>query len=154
MDFLRYAQDKHEIEQVYILYCDLVDHKRFDGMVNVFTENAVGDYSAAYTIVVEGVAPLIASMHRNLGAGSNCGPTHHNVGNFRVSVDGDRAESRAHYYAVHQGRGAYDGQIYSMWGEYHDFWLRTQSGWRIDKRFYAIFLTDGPPQICSRPETN
>jgi hypothetical protein len=37
MDFLQYAKDKHEIEQVYILYCDLVDHKQFDGMTAVFT---------------------------------------------------------------------------------------------------------------------
>jgi ketosteroid isomerase-like protein len=151
MDFLRYAEDKNEIEQVYILYCDLVDHKQFDGMVNVFTQDAVGDYSAAYGTVVEGVAPLIAAMHANLGAGSNCGRTHHNVGNFRVSVDGDAAESRAHYYAVHQGLNAYEGQIYSMWGEYHDFWIRTQAGWRVNRRFYSIFLTQGPHQICGRP---
>jgi hypothetical protein len=94
MDFLKYAKDKHEIEQVYILYCDLVDHKQFDGMTGVFTEDAVQDYSTAYGNVVNGVAPLIASMHANLGEGSNCGPTHHNVVNFRVSVEGDTAESR------------------------------------------------------------
>ena len=39
MDFLSYAKDKHEIEQVYILYCDLVDHKKFDGMTGVFTRH-------------------------------------------------------------------------------------------------------------------
>jgi hypothetical protein len=112
MDFLQYARDKHEIEQVYILYCDLVDHKQFDGMTGVFTHDAVQDYSTAYGNVVNGVEPLIASMHANLGEGSNCGPTHHNVVNFRVSVDGDTAESRAHYYAVHKGLNAYEGQVY------------------------------------------
>jgi hypothetical protein len=151
MDFLQYAKDKHEIGQVYILYCDLVDHKQFDGMTGVFTHDAVQDYSAAYNNIVKGVVPLIASMHANLGEGSNCGPTHHNVVNFRVSVDGDTAESRTHYYAVHKGLNAYEGQIYSMWGEYHDFWVRTPEGWRVDKRFYSIFLTEGPHQICGRP---
>jgi hypothetical protein len=38
-----------------------------------------------------------------------------------------------------------------MWGEYHDFWLRTPEGWRVNKRFYSIFLTEGPHQICGRP---
>jgi hypothetical protein len=152
MDFLSYAKDKHEIEQVYILYCDLVDHKQFDGMTGVFTHDAVQDYSAAYNNVVHGVEPLIAQMHANLGEGSNCGPTHHNVVNFRVTVDGDTAESRAHYYAVHKGLNAYDGQVYSMWGEYHDFWLRTPQGWRVNKRFYSVFLTEGPHQVCSRPQ--
>ncbi len=151
MDFLHYAQDKHEIEQVYMLYCDLVDWKEFDGMTGVFTHDTVGDYSRAYENVVHGVEPLIAAMHRNLGEGSNCGPTHHNVLNFRIAVDGDTAESRAHYYAVHKGLNAYEGQIYSMWGEYHDFWVRTAEGWRVKKRNYSVFLIEGPPEICGRP---
>jgi hypothetical protein len=153
MDFLQYAKDKHEIEQVYMLYCDLIDHKQFDGMTGVFTADAVGDYSAGPSKnIVHGVAPLIKSMHANLGAGSNCGPTHHNVVNFRVSVEGDKAEARVHYYAVHRGLNAYEGQLYSMWGEYHDFLIRTPEGWRVDKRFYTVFLTEGPHEICGRPE--
>ncbi len=151
MDFLQYAKDKHEIEQVYNLYCDLVDQKQFDAMTGVFTHDAVGDYSTAYKNVVNGVEPLIKSMHNNLGTGSNCGATHHNVLNFRVTVSGDIAESRAHYYAVHKGLNAFEGQIYSMWGEYHDFWARTAQGWRVKERFYSIFLTEGPNEICGRP---
>jgi 3-phenylpropionate/cinnamic acid dioxygenase small subunit len=151
MDFLQYAKDKHEIEQGYILYCDLVDHKRFDGMLGVFTHDAVQDYSSFHDNVLHGLEPLIAMMHGNMGEGSNCGPTHHNVGNFRVSVDGDTAESRTNYYAVHRGLNAYEGLLFSMWGEYHDFWLRTPQGWRVNKRSYSTFLTEGPHQICSRP---
>ena len=55
MDFLQYAKDKHEIEQVYILYCDLVDHKQFDGMTGVFTHDIQLAFRAHRELEVGGV---------------------------------------------------------------------------------------------------
>lgn len=108
---LRMLLDERAIEQVYIRYCEIVDAKCFDDLHEVFTESASGDYTQALGpgVISPDRASLIASMHANLGPQSNCGPTHHNVGNFRIAVDGDRAAAKVHYYAEHLGQGDYPG---------------------------------------------
>ncbi len=150
MDPMQAFIDRHEIEQRYVRYCELIDHgKEFDAMGEVFTRDTQGEY-AQYGTVVSGVDRLIAAMRHNLGAGSNCGATQHNVNNFRIVIDGDRARGKCHFYAVHQGLHRYAGQIYSMWGEYEDEWVRGAEGWRVARRVYHVFLTEGPAGIVSR----
>lgn len=138
-----FLEDVHAIEQVYVRYCELVDAKLFDLLGDVFTPDTWHDYTRSLPgVFVEGLDPLIASMHWNLGDGSSCGATHHNVGNFRIRVDGDRA--RVNYYAVHRGVGRHDGALYSMWGLYDDELVRTVAGWRVHRRIYSSILTEGP----------
>jgi 3-phenylpropionate/cinnamic acid dioxygenase small subunit len=149
MSSLHYLLDKHAIEQVYIRYCELIDRKQFDRLADVFTEDSVGEYKA-YNNVTRGLGEIVAAMHLNLGQGSNCGATQHNVSNFRIAVDGDRATSKVHYYAVHRGIGACEGALYSMWGQYSDTLVRTAIGWRVTHRQYDIFLTDGVTKVVSR----
>jgi 3-phenylpropionate/cinnamic acid dioxygenase small subunit len=144
MDPLQYLLDKHAIEQVYVRYCELIDAKDFARLDEVFTPDTIGDYTQTYGAgaVREGLPVLIELMTRNLGRNSGCGPTQHNVGNFRITVDGDAAESRVNFYAVHRSvTGA--AALFSTWGEYHDSWLRTAAGWRIRSRHYRTFLTEG-----------
>lgn len=143
--------DQDAITQVYHRYCDIVDAKSFDDMHEVFTEDCVGDYTQALGpgVVSPDRASLIASMHANLGPASHCGATHHNVLNFRISVDGDSAKAKVHYYAVHRGRAGQEGALYSMWGEYDDQLKRTAEGWRVAHRVYTCALTEGPPGVVS-----
>lgn len=149
MDQLQFLVDKHAIEQVYIRYCELIDSKNFDRLDEVFTTDTVGEYRG-YGNVTRSLDQLLAAMHHNLGAGSYCGATHHNVSNFRISVDGDSAMARVNYYAVHRGLGPFEGELYSMWGQYDDVLVRTPSGWRVSHRKYSISLTEGPAGIVSR----
>ncbi|MBO9378019.1 nuclear transport factor 2 family protein [Sphingomonas histidinilytica] len=143
--------DKDAIEQVYVRYCEIVDSKSFDRMDEVFTEDCVGDYSQALGpgVISPNRASLIASMHANLGPQSSCGATHHNVLNFRIGVDGDEARAKVHYYAVHRGRGAQEGALYSMWGQYADELRRTPAGWRVARRVYTVALTEGPAAVVA-----
>lgn len=145
-----FLEDCHAIRQVYIRYCEIVDLKDFDRMVEVFTEDTVGDYTSLRPGDLRiGIRPLIDRMHMNLGKGSNCGATHHNVGNFRIQVDGDRARAKVYYYALHRGLGRFAGALYSMWGQYDDELVRTADGWRVKKRLYQSMLRDGP-MVTSR----
>jgi len=89
--------DEAAIRQVYHLYCDLIDQKDFARLDEVFTLDSVGDYRSANGKIQNGLAPLIEHLTRGMGPGSDCGPTHHNVLNFRIRVDGDTATSRAHF---------------------------------------------------------
>lgn len=140
-----FLEDKHAIEQIYVRYCELVDAKQFDRLGDCFTEDTGHDYTRSLPgITLEGLAPLIASMHWNLGDGSHCGATHHNVGNFRIQVDVDRARAKVNDYAVHRGIGRHEGALYSMWGLYDDELVRTKTGWRVARRVYSSILTEGP----------
>ena len=139
--------DERAIEQVYHRYCDIIDQKDFDRLVEVFTADCVGDYRNTNGKIQEGVAPLIAHLWRGMGPGADCGETHHNVCNFRIVVDGDTAGGKAHFYAVHRGVNHYDGQMYTCWGEYDDAWVRTVDGWRVNRRTYRNFLIEGPVAI-------
>ena len=143
--------DQDAIAQVYHRYCDIVDAKRFDEMDEVFLPDCVGDYTQALGpgVVSPDRASLIASLHANLGPGSSCGATHHNVLNFRIAVDGDRATARVHYHAVHRGRGALAGALYAMWGEYADDLVRTPDGWRIARRVYTCAISEGPAAVVA-----
>jgi hypothetical protein len=149
LDFL---MDKHAIEQVYIRYCEIVDAKSFDDMHEVFTPDCVGDYthSLGPGVISPNRESLIASMHANLGEGSNCGPTHHNVLNFRIAVTGDVASAKVHYYAVHRGCGDFEGALYSMWGQYEDDLVRTPAGWRVAARVYKCYVSEGPGGVTSK----
>jgi len=143
---LQDLNDERDIQRVYCRYCDIIDTKDFDKLTEVFATDAVQDYTSTLGPdgIVKGTVPLIAAAHHHLGPGSNCGPTHHNVVNFRINVSGDTAKAKVHYYAVHQGVGKYPGAIYSMWGEYDDDLVRTNEGWRVKNRMYRCFLTEGP----------
>lgn len=138
--------DLRAIEQVYVRYCEIVDSKQFEAMDEVFVEDAVGDYTQSLGpgVISPNRASLIASLHQNLGANSNCGPTHHNVGNFRISVDGDTARAKVHYYAEHKGQHDFAGEQYSMWGQYDDELVRTPAGWRVKHRVYTCTMSRGP----------
>ena len=59
----------------------------------------------------------------------------HTIGNFDVSIDGDRASSKVHFYNP-MGRPKADGTLSLFWigGFYVDDLVRTSDGWRIQKR--------------------
>lgn len=143
--------DERAIERVYMLYCDLVDAKDFDRLGEVFTEDTRGDYTQALGpgVITEGLASIIGAMHANLGAGTHCGATHHNVTNFRIDVAGDSATARVHYIAAHAGVGELTGKCYVMWGEYADTLMRTAGGWRVKDRVYTLACSEGDPAIVA-----
>lgn len=149
---LQMLLDERAIQQVYIRYCEIVDGKTFDDLHEVFVADATGDYTQALGpgVISPDRASLIASMHANLGPNSNCGATHHNVGNFRIAVDGDSARAKVHYYAVHLGQGDFPGALYSMWGQYDDVLVRTPDGWRVKARVYTCALSQGPVVTSAR----
>lgn len=149
-DFAAYLEHKHAIEQVYIRYCDLIDQKAFEKLDEVFTPDCIGDYRSTNGKVQEGLAPLIAHVTRGMGPGSDCGATHHNVCNVRVTIDGDIATSKAHFYAVHEGTNHCAGEHYTCWGEYDDQWTRTDKGWRISRRTYRNFMIDGTTDVVRK----
>jgi len=144
---------EREIRRVYLDYCDVIDAKRFDDLDQVFTADCVGDYRDTQGVVIEGLAPLVAGLHRNMGPDSTCGPTHHNVLNFRIDpLDESNARAQVHFYAVHRGVGTMSGALYTVWGQYDDELIRTEAGWRVARRRYTNYVVDGDKAVIRRGE--
>lgn len=93
-------QDRWDIMQVLHRYCELVDADNWPAMDEVFTQDTVGLYNS---MEVAGLATLQANADLNMTE-KTIAATQHNVGNFRIDVDGDHARCRSNYYAVHNGK--------------------------------------------------
>ncbi len=136
-------EDRWQIQQVLCRYCENVDQHNWQAMDEVYTADTVGMYNG---MEVAGLDALIASANINMGR-DNIARTQHNVSNFRIDINGDEARCVSNYYAVHLGAGQFEGEIYTMWGEYDDTLLRTPQGWRIARRDYTTFFTEGDQRM-------
>ena len=87
-------------------------------------------------LVVRATIGVIADEEHRVALGADLRLQH--------ALRGDTAKAKVHYYAVHKGLNKYDGEIYSMWGEYVDDLVRTPAGWRVKNRLYRSIMTEGP----------
>jgi hypothetical protein len=155
VDLIRTLAVERAVQRVYLDYCDAIDEKRFDDLDQVFTADCVGDYRDTQGVMIDGLAPLIAGLHKNMGPSSTCGGTHHNVLNFRIEpLDETHTRAYVHFYAVHRGTGIMSGRLYSVWGRYDDQLCLTEHGWRIFSRRYTNYVADGDKAVirCGQPQ--
>jgi hypothetical protein len=151
VDLLQLLAVERAVQRVYLDYCDAIDEKRFDDLAGVFTADCEGDYRDTHGAVLQGLAPLLDRLRENLGPGSTCGATHHNVLNARIDWHAaDRADAHVHFYAVHRGVGPMADRLYSVWGRYDDELRLTPQGWRISRRRYTNFVVDGDKAVIRR----
>lgn len=80
------------------------------------------------------------SLRAHLGG---CGPSQHLLGNHRIEVDGDRAESITKARVYHQGLGDAADRSFECFGDYHDRWVRTAQGWRMTHRRFVVTIVLG-----------
>lgn len=83
----------------------------------------------------------------------NCGPTQHLLGNHRVTVDGDTAQSLTYARVYHAGKGAMAGKSFEGMGEYDDRWTRTPEGWRLSSRVFDMRTYVGDFGVFSPAES-
>lgn len=125
--------EEAKIARVLIHYATLLDQRNWAGLKEVFAVDAVADYRGvgqfhglpAISGVVQGFLDL-------------CGATQHMITNIRIVIDGVDAEAQCYLQATHAGRGDYEGQTMTVWGEYRDRLRRQPDGWRIVHRELAV----------------
>ena len=125
---IRRLIDKDQIIDLVHEYSYCVDHRMYDEVVELFTEDCVVDYAP-------GIPPVRsrARLREMFGypGGGFAATSHHNA-NVLVTFDGtDRASVRTAVYAWHQRA---DGVTPQLWGYYHDAVVRLPEGWRIAHR--------------------
>ena len=125
---VRQLIDKDHIIDLVHQYSYYVDHRLYDEVVELFTEDCVVDYGP-------GMAPVRsrARLRQMFGHpdAAFAATSHHNA-NVLVTFEGpDRASVRTSVYAWHQRS---DGSTPRLWGYYYDSVVRLPEGWRIAER--------------------
>jgi 3-phenylpropionate/cinnamic acid dioxygenase small subunit len=119
---------KDEITELVHRYSYCVDHRLYDEVVELFTEDCVVDYGPEYRTVRSR-----ADLRRMLEnpEGQFVATSHHNANVLVTFEDLDHASVRTSVYAWHQRS---DGATPRVWGYYRDSVVRLSGGWRIAER--------------------
>lgn len=135
------ADDQFEIIAALDRYAEVLDRRDWPALKDVFTPDVEMDFGAWSASGLEAVTDNIRSYL------DGCGPSQHLLGNYRISLDGDRARSICYVRVMHFGKGEYEGQTYEMWGEYGDEFVRTPRGWRSRRREARVTMQQGDIQL-------
>ena len=126
--------DKDVIVDLVHRYSFYFDHRRFEEVTMIFTEDCVIDYGRGIAPLIQGRAEL-AALLSNADATGFLGTSHHNA-NVWITFDGpDRADVATSLYAWHH---APQGPNPRVWGYYYDKVVRAGDGWLIAYRQLRI----------------
>jgi 3-phenylpropionate/cinnamic acid dioxygenase small subunit len=127
---------KDEIMDLVHRYSYCVDHRLYDEVVELFTDDCVVDYGPEYR-----TARSAADLRRLLAnpEGGFVATSHHNANVLVTFEDPDHASVHTSVYAWHQRS---DGVTPRLWGYYHDSVVRLADGWRIAERHLQALGTE------------
>ncbi len=144
---LQEISDRLEIQDLLAQYSYAIDERDWDGLDQVFTPDAVIDYTetgGARGSVAEIKAWLPVAMERF--------PRYqHMVATTRLKIDGDSATARTCLFnpMVYQPADGAPEQVFFIGLWYRDRLVRTAQGWRIAERYeemgYAHNVPEMPP---------
>jgi len=140
---LQTLSDRIEINDLLISYCTAVDSGNIDRFDEIFTPDAIIDYSV-FGFDRAGLQATKQFLKQSLPAVPN---KQHMISNSEVFLDGDRATARTLCFnpmAVPLESGGYQMTYYHLW--YVDRLVRTDKGWRISERVEEkshIFTAEG-----------
>jgi len=140
---IAWMNDRLEIEGLLVRYCTIVDTRDFERFDEIFTPDAVIDYTDAGGI--RGTLPEIKAWLTK--ALEPFGLVQHIVSNFDIRIEGDRAQSVCYLFNP-MGLGKRGGEITLFWcgGRYLDELVRSDDGWRIAKRTNELHYMHGAPE--------
>lgn len=122
------TSDREHIIERLIDLATALDQRDWTSLEKIFTESAHA-YSAT------GSAEIVAMVRTFLGG---CGPSHHQLSNHRVEVQGNLATSRTYVRAHHQSADRDTERNYECFGEYVDHWTQTDSRWKLASRTFTV----------------
>ena len=138
---IREIADRLEIAELLTRYAGGVDSKQFHLWKDVFTQDAILDFSA----VGYPAASRDEVIERFGAAMAHVPMTQHYVTNIAYEFDGDRAAVRAMFYNPMLIPGMAD---YSYCGGYyHHRFVRTPHGWRSEHLYEEnVWFANRPPK--------
>ncbi len=142
MDLAR-ALDILEIQQLLAGYVYAIDAKDFDRLDEVFTADAVIDYSATGGASgdYQTIKPWLATALEPFPL------TQHLIGLPLIRLEGDRASARTMLFNPMRRAGEGGEHLFFIGASYVDDLVRTPQGWRIQRRCEAdAWVKDAPPE--------
>jgi len=121
------TDDRFDVIATLDRYATALDRRSWDLLDDVFTPEVSAEWGGVHW---SGRDELVAMIRSNL---DGCGPTQHLLGNYDVSLDGDRAAATCRVRAFHIGRGDRSDRTYELFGFYHAVLVRTDAGWRVEE---------------------
>jgi len=123
--------DRMEIQHLLTQYCHAVDEPNWDSFGNLFTEDAVLDFSAfgGPRCGVTEMATFLSNIVKDL-AGSQ-----HTISTSLLHLNGEIAEGRTAAQVMlvsSQNDGTSHVSFFGLW--YLDTLIKTPGGWRIKER--------------------
>lgn len=125
------AQDHVEIQRLMYRYARCADHKDYAGFAEVFSEDAVFDYSGTEVASLPAIQQMMHALDKYLR-------TLHLVSNTLYEVDGDAASGETYCTASHLRPQAERIEKLEMGIRYQDILRRTPGGWRIEHRRFEL----------------
>ena len=120
----RQLADRQAIVEVIDRYATSLDAKDYERFKTCFSEDAVVHYSDDLV----GPEPTAAYAESVL---SQYAFTQHLLGNYEITLDGDRASARTYMHASHVTS---EGEIWVVGGTYIDRFERRDGDWKIVER--------------------
>jgi 3-phenylpropionate/cinnamic acid dioxygenase small subunit len=127
-DAVRRLLAKDSIVDLVHQYSYCVDHRLYDEVVDLFTDDCTVDYGPGWPPV-----RTRAALRKMFGQpeGGFKATSHHKANVLVTFQDDERATVRTSVYAWHEQA---DGVTPRLWGYYHDVVVRSREGWRIATR--------------------
>lgn len=140
------VEDKLEISDLIARYPDIVDGREFDRLDELFTEDAIIDFST-FGGPVDNLAVIKQFLRDSLGFFKR---TQHMMGLPNITLDGDCARARTscnNPMMFDERDGTTTVWLIGLW--YDDEFVRTAAGWRFtarkQERCYTVTgLKDNP----------
>ena len=125
---LRQLLDRQEITDLLHEYCRGLDRMDLQAVASVFTDDCIVDYGPEERLKSYGAAGVAKDLRRMWRRAR----TSHPLSNVQVWFeDRDHARGISYLIAWHERP---DGSAGTLWGQYHDRFVRTPAGWRIAQR--------------------
>ena len=125
------VEDHIAIERLMYRYARCADHKDYAGFGEVFTAEAVFDYSGREVTPLDAIREMMLALEKYH-------TTQHRVQNVLYEVDGDVAEGETYCLASHLIDDGGTTQKIDMGIIYRDRLQRTDGGWRIERRQFDL----------------
>ena len=120
--------DRQAITDVLVQYCRALDLMDLPALAALFTDDCVVEYGSGEFLRSRGSEALQKSLERMW----RWSRTSHHLTNVLIRFEGDDAAvSSSYVYAWHERP---DGSTATIFGQYHDRFVRRPRGWRISER--------------------
>jgi len=142
--------DRAEIQDLLVVYCEAIDSRDWDALDNVFTSEAIIDYTEAGGARGT-LSEIKIYLDKALGKFSGY---QHMLGLPQIKLDGDKATSRTILFnpMVMDKDGQPHVFFVGLW--YCDTLKRTEQGWRISNRREEVSYFHNLPESFKAASPN